>query len=82
MLNRTPVARLLRYRDGELRHRDWKYRYHRIHLWLSLSATAREAEASVPEIADFIGGMVRVDVIDCAEDPSCDPCGILRISPR
>jgi len=35
------------------------------------------AEASVPGTADFIGGMVRIDVIDCAGDPSCDPCGIV-----
>jgi hypothetical protein len=36
-----------------------------------------DAGASVPDIADFIGGMVRVDVLDCEGDPSCEPCSVV-----
>ncbi|MFZ5564468.1 MAG: hypothetical protein ACOZBW_10485 [Thermodesulfobacteriota bacterium] len=35
------------------------------------------AGESVPESADFAGGMVRVDIHDCAGDPSCEPSRIV-----
>lgn len=35
------------------------------------------AVPSVPENADFVGGMVRVDLNDCSGDPSCQPCHVV-----